>query len=240
MTGLARALGVPVPSERQDSPTTRVTIRYRVGHDETRHLMLGLPGEPIECAVRQTGSTSVELHSLTCNYSPDAAGVLNALAGALRGTPRVSKGPERIELLPMDAVPTRVGPEFVLPADASLSDAGRALRAALRKRGASAVTLVPAAGADEIDLVLLAAEADELEWAGRCALARLLADAADNPVLARVLWAFLREAKARPTPKNGTAGHETLVWAVAALSNADPQMLRTDPVLLERLLRSVG
>jgi hypothetical protein len=74
MTGLARALGVPVPSERQDSPTTRVTIRYRVGHDETRHLMLGLPGEPIECAVRQTGSTSVELHSLTCNYSPDAAG----------------------------------------------------------------------------------------------------------------------------------------------------------------------
>ena len=239
LEGLALALGLPVPPERRDSPVTRVVILYRAGHDETRHLMLGLPGEPIEIAVSQTESTSAELHSFTCNHASDAAGALKALADALRGTPRVPKEPDPVELLPIDSVPKALS-DFVLPPDATLSEDGQRVQAELRGMGEVSVKLVSPGGTDDLDLVLLAAEAGQLAWGGRVSLARLLADGPAIPAIARVLWAFLREAKARAGRKKGTAEHEALVWAVAALSNADLNALRTDPALLDRLLEPLG
>lgn len=122
---------------------------------------------------------------------------------------------------------------------AELSAAGETVRDELRQMDEVSMALLSPRGVGENDALLLAAGAEELSWGGRVALARLLSDWPHVPAIARALQHFLREAQTRAVRNGGAPEHEALVWAVAALSGADPDTLRRDPASLDRALQSV-
>lgn len=234
LEGLAGALGVSLPAGGRDASVMRVEVRYRAWHQETRYLMLGVPGEPIEIGIRDMGST-VELFSFTMNFAADEAGALAALAATLRATEWAPPPREEAKVVPVSSrLSTSDSAQGAKGGE--LSQNGKRLRSTLRRMGEVAVPVSPG-GIDEIDANLLAAEMGKLPWGGRVGLVRLIADW-QGPTIDRALLDFLREAQTRASRKPNTCEHEALVWVVGALTGADPNTLRSDPATLERLLKS--